>query len=159
MATYNIQQIYSAEEFTNKEDKKVWLTIAPDSVSSSPNCRARLLTACVTLSTVILWLYVNQWFCTNTSEPHIDTVKKQNTMSHKKCHFISCFTLQKCHEFDSQPCTVGLVLGWVVPKSLTLDDFKQPKCTLLQKRLHVGKLHRYVTGYLGQLSLPSLSDS
>jgi len=40
--------------------------MAPDSASSSPNCSARLLTACVTPSTVIRWLYVNQWFCIDT---------------------------------------------------------------------------------------------
>ena len=43
----------------------VWgksLTIAPSLASSSPNSSARFDTACVTLSTLICSLYVNQWF-------------------------------------------------------------------------------------------------
>lgn len=43
-----------------------WLAMAPGSASSSPNCRAKLDTACVTLSTVIVSLYVNQWFWRRT---------------------------------------------------------------------------------------------
>ena len=39
-----------------------YITIAPASASSSPNCSARLLTACVTDSTLMFSLYVNQWF-------------------------------------------------------------------------------------------------
>lgn len=41
---------------------KMLLTIAPGFGSSSPNAKARLDTACVTLSTLIFSLYVNQWF-------------------------------------------------------------------------------------------------
>lgn len=43
-------------------DEVKQLTMAPGSASSSPNCSAKLDTACVTLSTVNVSLYVNQWF-------------------------------------------------------------------------------------------------
>ena len=57
--------------FVNSEKKiKGPPTIAPSLASSSPNSSARFDTACVTLSTLICSLYVNQWFYKGT-EPSL----------------------------------------------------------------------------------------
>ena len=70
--------------------------MAPGSASSSPNCSARLLTACVMLSTLIRSLYVNQWFCNTHTQHHKCS---QCTHLHRSPHLAVTCLLHYSHCF------------------------------------------------------------